>query len=94
MGDGCDFAIWEEDQKRDQSKQLRVECALGYTPETPWMVEENLVYNLKWTGGWHKGDKQMCNDVAVHIDARLPKTVVADVANTICTALNRQYWNK
>lgn len=29
MGDGCDFARWEEDQKRDQSKQLRVECALG-----------------------------------------------------------------
>lgn len=29
MGDGCDFARWEEDQKRDQSKQLRVECALA-----------------------------------------------------------------
>lgn len=29
MGDGCDFARWEEDEKRDLSKQLRVECALG-----------------------------------------------------------------
>ena len=29
MGDGCDFARWEEYQKLGQSKQLRVECALG-----------------------------------------------------------------
>lgn len=76
------------------SNQSELIELLGYTPETPWMVEGNLVYNLKWTGSWCKGEKQMCNDVAVHIDARLPKTVVADVANTICTALNRQYYNK
>lgn len=67
---------------------------LGYAPENPWQVQGNLVYNLKCTGTYHKGKPLMCNDVAVRIDTRLPDHIDADIANTICEALNRQYWNK
>ena len=42
MGDGCDFARWEEDEKRDLSKQLRVECALG----TGYDDEERYLHQM------------------------------------------------
>lgn len=63
----------------------------GYIPETPFLCDGNLVYNLRQTA-WKKGEPEMSNDIAVTIQARhLPAEIQTEIADVICTALNRKY---
>lgn len=66
----------------------------GYVPETSFIVDGNLVYNLHQTG-WKNGQPEMSNDIAVTIQARhLSTEIQTEIADAICTALNRKFINR
>lgn len=68
--------------------------AARYEPESSFVCDGNLVYNLRQVG-WRKGEPEMANDVAVTIQAHhLSPEIQADIANTICAELNRKYTKK
>jgi hypothetical protein len=63
----------------------------GYIPETPFLYEDKMVYNLRQTG-WSKGKPEMSNDVAIYIQGNhLSKSLIREIAETLCEALNRKY---
>jgi type VI protein secretion system component VasK len=54
-----------------------------YKPETPFQIEDSLVYNLTQQG-W--------NDVEVRIEARhLSEEVKQEIVQVICAALNERF---
>jgi hypothetical protein len=75
-------------QPDDSSASL---ASVGYVSETSFVCDGSIVYNLRQTG-WRKGKPEMSNDIAVYIQGNhLPESLVKDIAETICTALNRRY---
>lgn len=68
--------------------------AARYEPESSFICDGNLVYNLRQVG-WREGKPEMANDVAVTIQAHhLSPEIQADIANTICAELNKKYTKK
>lgn len=66
----------------------------NYEPESSFVVDGNLVYNLRQTG-WRKGEPEWGNDIVVTVQARhLSAEMQAEIADVICTALNMKYLNK
>ena len=67
-----------------------------YKPESIFQVTDDasLVYNLRATGRFRKGQEQWENDVEISITARhLTDEQRADIADTIRDALTAKYLN-
>jgi|WetSurMetagenome_2_1015567.scaffolds.fasta_scaffold63160_4 hypothetical protein len=86
----------EEKQEAGMERENSAECSrlassTGYVPETPFVCADSIIYNLR-QNGWRKGKPEMSSDIAVYIHGNhLPKDLVREIAETICTALNRKY---
>lgn len=63
-----------------------------YMPETKFAIDDNLIYNLK-QNGYRKGKPLMVNDMTISLGwtKGVDKELLADMAQTICDALNEKY---